>query len=223
MMLAQMSELIVALVCLLAGGVLAWALFRRGKGSGRELHTVVSIEQMRSVGELTVLRILAKEIATQSEHWAGEFGKKFLSWLWSDRKLAMVFEFEINFKYDLRDSDFDIVQMGESSYRLKMPTCHYEISIRNSSVYDVQAGRLRLLPEMLNVFGGQVERDDLNRLMVEAQKNIDQVATQLIEAKRADIEQSARQTLEALAKGFGAKHITLDFSESRFEQQPEAA
>ncbi len=222
MVLAESGMIVVALVCLAAGGVMAWMIARRPRGGGREVTAIISIEKMRSVGELIVLRVLAKEIVTQSEHWAGEFGKRFLSWLWSDRKLAMVFEFDINFKYDLRSSDFDIEDLGQGHFRLKMPTCHYDIAIKSSKVYDVQAGRLRLLPDVINVFGGDVDQDDLNRLMEEAQSNIERAAKELIDAKRADIEQSARQTLEAMARGFGASRVTLDFAQSQFVQEEAA-
>ncbi|MCG3181563.1 MAG: hypothetical protein BIFFINMI_03961 [Phycisphaerae bacterium] len=223
MMLADMSAMTVGIACLAAGMVLAWGLTRiTRRGRGGRTQVFIAIEQMRSVGELVVFRILAKEIVTHSDHWAGDFGQRFLSWLWSDRKLAMVFEFDIDFRYDLRSSAFQIIDLGQGRYQLKMPPCRYEVGIKRSSVYDFQAGKLRLLPDLLNLFG-QAGKDDINELMEEAQKNIAQTARELVESKRGDIEQSARQTMEALAKGFGVASVAIDFSESQFVQGTAAA
>jgi hypothetical protein len=222
MTLAVTDVVITAIVCLLAGGAVMWGVLRKA-GRGGRTEAVISIEQMRSVGELVVFRILAKEIVTHTEHWAGEFGRQFLGWLWSERKLAMVFEFDIDFRYDLRGSDFVIEQTAMGGYRLQMPSCRYEVGIKKSSVYDFQSGRLRLLPDIIGLFGGSASKEDLNKLMTEAQRNIEQTAEQLITSKRGDIEQSARQTMEALAKGFGAPSVNIDFSESQFIKEQAAA
>ena len=41
------------------------------------------------------------------------------------------------------------------------------------------------------------------------------MANQLIEQLSSEIEKSARQTMEMLAKSFGAESVVLDFSESQ--------
>ncbi len=48
-----------------------------------------------------------------------------LSWVLSGKKMAMIFEFDIDFRYDLRSPDFIIEEQGEKKYRLKMPHCFF--------------------------------------------------------------------------------------------------
>ena len=49
------------------------------------------------IGELRVYRAYMKEIVTSVDHVWGDIGKKYFSWMLSEKKLAMVFEFEIDF------------------------------------------------------------------------------------------------------------------------------
>ena len=52
-----------------------------------------------SIGELRVYRAYMKEIVTSVDHVWGDIGKKYFSWMLSEKKLAMVFEFEVDFVY----------------------------------------------------------------------------------------------------------------------------
>ena len=95
-------------------GVGVWRLARRGRG--REKAAVVTHESfvtsMRAVGELSVFRIMTKEVITASEHWLGEFGKKYLNWLLSSQRITLVIEFDVDFRYDLTDPAFTIASSG---------------------------------------------------------------------------------------------------------------
>ena len=44
---------------------------RKGK-RGPETHIHASIEELRSVGELVVFKMITKEIVTAADHWFGE-------------------------------------------------------------------------------------------------------------------------------------------------------
>ncbi len=198
----------------LAVGLL-WA-FRRGKGGSAapavQVHS--SIEELRSVGDLVVFKVVTKEIVTAAEHWFGETGKKFLRWLISEKKMAMIFEFEINFRYDLRKPEFEIVPQGDARYLLRMPPCLYDIYIRDVSFYDEQQSRLLdwLLPGFLSAaFGSGVDEQTKNRLKEEARLQAQRMAQDLTGKMRAEVESSARQTLKTLARGFGAREVTVDF------------
>jgi uncharacterized protein YneF (UPF0154 family) len=63
------------------------------------------VENMKSVGELVVFKAFTKEIVTAAHHWLGGTGKKYLTWLISNMKMAMIFQFEIDFWYDLKSPD----------------------------------------------------------------------------------------------------------------------
>ena len=49
-----------------------------------------------------------KEIVTSVDHVWGDIGKKYFSWMLSEKKLAMVFEFEVDFVYNLLSKDFKV-------------------------------------------------------------------------------------------------------------------
>jgi len=194
-----------------------WRRNKKKKGQRLKSHIYVSIEDLRSVGELVVFKIVTKEIVTAAEHWFGEWGKKYLHWLASTKKMAMIFEFGIDFRYNLRSSDFVIQAEGNRNYRLKMPKCFYDISVRDISFYDEQNAKLLpwLLPDLLNrAFGPGFDESDKNRLIEEAKQQAGQMAKTFAQKMESEVQNSATQTLRALAKGFGAEDVTVDFSES---------
>lgn len=210
---AIIAGIIGFVVAILVFLLIAWM---RAKSSKKiEVHS--SIVEMKSVGELTVFKLVTKEIVTAAEHWLGDIGKNYLSWLISTKKMAMIFEFGIDFKYDLRSADFEIVEEGEGRYRFKMPKCFYETYIRDISFYDEQSTKLLpwLLPDLLNkALGMGFDEEDKNRLKEEARSQADQMAIKMVQAIQSEVQKSARQTLEALARGFGATKIAIDFSDS---------
>lgn len=181
------------------------------------IDAVSTIEKFRSVGELVAFKIITKEIITTSDHWFGEVGKKYFRWLASVKKMAMIFEFEIDFKFNLLDPNFVVEAMGNNAYRLKMPKCLYESRIKDISFYDEQGAKLLpwLLPELIskaipNGFG----EDTKNRLVAEAKNQASEMANELVARIRNEVQKSARQTLEFLARGFGARYIEVDFSDA---------
>jgi hypothetical protein len=220
------SFLIGALAGFVAAVVIVVFLKRRGgKGlRGSQVHVHASIEELRSVGELVVFKMITKEIVTTVEHWLGDFGKRYLTWLLSNKKMAMIFEFEIDFRYDLRSNDFVIEPTGERQYRLKMPKCFYQTHIRDVSFYDIQNAKFLpwLIPDLLNrAFGPGFTETDKNRLKEEAKQQAARMAGDFVEKMRSEVQNSAAQTLETMGKAFGADSITVDFSDSGLIQMPE--
>ncbi len=173
-----------------------------------------SIEKLRSVGELVVFKVITKEIVTADEHWFGEWGKKYLQWMVSAKKMAMIFEFSIDFRYDLRSPHFIIKNIGDKNYRLLMPKCFYETHIRDIHFYDEQSTKLLpwLLPDLINrAFGMNFKEGDKNRLKEEAKQQASLLAKDLVQKMRSEVQTSARQTIEILAKSFGAEKVLIDF------------
>lgn len=207
---------------IITGGILMLlvllGLRRFSVGPGvRQLTFHSSIEQMRAIGQLSVFKVITKEIVTEVDHTWGETGKKYLSWLLSNKKMAMIFEFEIDFRYDLRSSQFEIVG-SNGNYILKMPPCFYETHIRDIQFYDEQKSRLLpwLLPDLINpIFGNGFSEEDKNHLKNEAKKRAEEQAKKLINSLTSEVEQSAKQTLQSLAKAFGAENVGFDFRRSK--------
>ena len=192
------------------------------KNSVREHQIYSFVENMKSVGELVVFKAFTKEIVTAAKHWFGDVGKRYLTWLVSNKKMAIVFEFEINFWYELKSPDFTVTDAGEGKFDIKMPQCLYDISIRHISLYDQQKAKLLpwLLPGLVSeFFGTSFSEEEHNRLMDEALKQASLMADQLITRLSSEIEKSARQNMETLAKSFGAKSVLLDFSKSKMVER----
>ncbi|MBR8464024.1 DUF4230 domain-containing protein [Campylobacter sp. faydin G-24] len=178
------------------------------------------IEQIKNIGELSVFQVYSKEIVTKTDHAFGNFGKEYLRWLVSEKKLSMIFEFEINFIYDLMSSKFEIVQVANSHYKVKMPPCKYKFSIANMKFYDEKNGKFIpfLLPDSLNgFFGSSFSEEDKNRLIEEARAEVEKMSVRLISQLQGKIHKSARDTLEAIAKSFGADDISFEFNDDERE------
>ena len=193
--------------------VFAWTRRKRSGASARETRVYASLMQLRSIGELSVYKALTKEIVTEADHSWGEFGKTYLSWILSEKKMAMIFEFEMDFRFDLRSPEFSIARAG-SAYEFTMPPCRHELHIRDIQFYDEQRSKLIpwLLPDLLNsLFTNGFTEVDRNRLKDAAKTSAQAQAKALIESLESDVEASARQTLESLARAFGAQTVSFVF------------
>jgi len=194
--------------------IAVFILFRRTRKSGSSTTVHSTIEGMRAVGDLSVFKVYTKEIVTELDHSWGDFGKKYLDWIYSSKKMAMIFEFEIEFSYDLRTRDFEIIETGPGAYILRMPPCFHEINIRNIEFYDEQRSRLLpwLLPDLLNSFlGAGFTEEDRNKLVAAASNHAKQRANAMIDKLSSEVEASAKQTLDAIGRSFGARSLTFVF------------
>ena len=213
--MTRTTALLIGFFCGLAL-MLAVTILRRirnRKSTSAKISTHSSIQELRTIGELSVFKVLTKEIVTEIDHSWGDIGKKYLSWILSGKKMAMIFMFEIDFRYDLRSPEFQIVEV-EDGFILRMPPCLRETCIRDIHFYDEQKSKLIpwLLPDLINtVFGSGFTEEDRNRLK-DAALNAAQVQSEgFIASLNSEIEQSARQTLSSLAYAFGAKHVRFEF------------
>ncbi|MFT5239150.1 MAG: hypothetical protein ACI9OU_000364 [Candidatus Promineifilaceae bacterium] len=212
-----MEVLIGILVGLVVALVGVLALRRRNASDGKSTQILSSIEEMRSVGELSVYKVFTKEIVTSSQHAFGDVGKKFFQWVVSTNKMAMIFSFEIDFRYNLQSPEFRITEQSEGVYHLRMPKCFYETYIKDIQIYDEKKATVMpwLLPGVLHgVFGPGFNEEDKNNLIDAAKQHASVQAKALVDRMSSEVHGSARQTLEALARGFGASRVTFDFQDA---------
>lgn len=205
--------------------VIAVVFFLKRSKRQVDVQTHSSLLEMRSVGELVVFKVVTKEIVTAGEHWLGDAGKRYFSWLVSGKKMAMIFEFGIDFKYDLRSSDFRIEEHADGRVTFHMPPCFYETYIRDISFYDEQDSKFLpwLMPDLLSkAFGSGFSEEDKNRLKEEARNQAGSLAEAMVQRIQSEVQTSAEQTLKALARGFGAEKILIDFTESKLLQHGKA-
>jgi hypothetical protein len=62
------------------------------------------------------------------------------------------------------------------------------------------------------VFGEGFSEEDRNKLVKEAENHTRKLASQLTENLKSDVQSSAKNTLEAIARGFDVKTIQFEFS-----------
>lgn len=199
---------------LVALGIAVFFLFRRTRKTTSSTSIHSAIEGMRAVGDLSVFKVYTKEIVTELDHSWGDFGKKYLDWIYSSKKMAMIFEFEIEFRYDLRTRDFEIIETGPGAYILRMPPCFHEINIRNIEFYDEQRSKFLpwLLPDLLNSFlGVGFTEEHRNKLVSAASNHAKERANAMIDKLSSEVEASAKQTLHAIGRSFGAQSLTFVF------------
>jgi hypothetical protein len=130
-------------------------------------------------------------------------------------------KFDIEFKFNLKSQDFSIVNLGNGRYELFMPKCYYDIKIQDINFYDEQNSRFLpwLLPDLINkAVGMGFDEADKNRLKDEAKFQAGEMSKDLASSMWADIQRSCENTLTALARGFGAKEILLNFEHSQLSQ-----
>ncbi|MBR6021335.1 MAG: DUF4230 domain-containing protein [Kiritimatiellae bacterium] len=197
---------------------LLWDRRRGGRGKGPETRAYLSVEELRAIGVLSVFKAVTKEIVTASDHSLGRFGKKYLEWFVTSKKMAMIFEFDIDFQYDLRDPRFSVESLGEGAYAMTLPPCGNVVNVRGVTFYDEQGGKLLpiLLPDVVNrLLGGNFSEEDRNRLMEEARAQAGGFADKLAKRLSGEVQASARQTMEMLGRSFGAKRVEVRFAEEK--------
>jgi Protein of unknown function (DUF4230) len=215
----SLFTLLALLLTLAIGATLGWFVSRGRAVRANETHSHVSLEGLRAVGELSVFKAITKEIVTETDYSFGDFGRKYLRWAFTQKKLAMIFEFQIDFRYDLRSPQFQIDTAGTHT-KIQLPPVRAEISVRSLRFYDEQRSKFMpwLLPDLLNgAFGPGFSEEDKNRLLDGACEHAKSHAHQLIEQLRGEVEASARATLVPLAQSFGATRPQLSFSQSVIE------
>ncbi len=225
------QSLTIVLLSLLCGALFAGLLLllrKKGGGGGMAIRATAAIEELKAIGVLSVFKAVTKEIVTARDHSLGDLGRRYLEWLITSKKMAMIFEFDIDFQYDLRDPSFAVQEEGPGRFRLQMPRCDYVVHVRNVTFYDEQGGKLLpiILPDVVNkILGGGFNEEDRNKLMDEAKAQAEKLAQNLAHRLSSEVQTSARQTMEMLAKGFGARSVQVVFpdAEPRKTQLVESA
>lgn len=195
-------------------GLAAWVVLLRRKPTSSGPTIFSTIQQLKAIGHLSVFKAVTKEIVTETDHTWGDFGKKYLSWVISNHKLAMIFDFEIDFRYDLRRGEFAIEDCGDQVYAITLPPCIYEVHIRDIRFYDEQASKFMpwLLPDLVNsVFGRGFSEEDKNRLIASAKAHAEKQARNLIDQLQTEVQTSAKSILESMSKAFGAEEVRFTF------------
>ena len=212
-MVNEFVSIITGIVLILLTAFILYYVFIKKKSTSRiSIHS--SFDKMRAVGHLSVFKAYTKEIVTEIDHSWGEIGKKYLSWIISVRKMVMIFEFEIDFRYDLKSKNFRIENDSKEGYIIQMPPCFYDVNIRNIRFYDEKGSRLLpwLLPDLISgFFMGRFSEEEKNKLVDAARSTAQQQALTLIDSLEIEVQNSAKSTLSSMCQAFGVMKTTFQF------------
>ncbi len=211
-----MDYIILFLVGFFLAAALALFWMRKNKSGATKVEHFSMIEKFQSIGELTVFRAMTKEIITASDHYFGNFGQKYFRWLISNQKMAIIFQFDIDFKYDLHSSDFTIKESAES-IDITMPTCLYATHIKDIKFYDEQGAKLMpwLLPSLISdVFHEGFDEETKNKLIDDAKNQASNIAQQIAKNMSSQVQNSAKTTLGMIAQNMSSKKINITFKDA---------
>lgn len=198
-----------------------WRARKPRKDESAGINVQSSVETLKSVGELVVLKVFTQQIVTKSEHLFGDWGEKWLAWLVSSKKTAMIFDFVVDFRYDLKSAQFRPKIVGESGVEFNMPPCFYEIQMKDIKIYDERAAVLvpLILPEWLGqVFGGRFTEKEKNQLIAAARREAENLARQLAGRMIGEVQRSAEVTLRQIARAMGFTSAAFEFNEQNLVQ-----
>jgi len=189
--------LLPALMALAAGYLLRGAL---GPGEGaRAVPTVAtSVDFIRQIGELHVLRASVKEIVTSP---VGE-----ASWLAKPGKLAIICHFDIKYKYNLHKAQ--IVAGGrEDGSRycvIRLPRHEFDVATGEIRFYDEQDGTWLGFPQ-------RTTPDEKTRVLEAARRQAEAQAQAFLGQMEGEIQASAGATVTQIAKAFGYTDVRIEF------------
>ena len=162
-----------------------------------------SVESFRSVGKLVVFNAVLKEIVTVEKWHIGDDEK---AKLWTPKKAAYIFHFDISFSYDLVNGPFSIITKGDDSI-VSMPPVKIDYSIKDVKEYDEQPGTWMKMSYPL-------ESSERNAIMQKAKLNAISQANSFIKTYKNQYENSAETIVKMLATGFGIQNLKVEFNQS---------
>ncbi len=196
-----MPRLILVLALALALAVTGIVLVRQFVPPARSSslpEVAASVDYIRQIGELAVLRASVKEIVTSK---VGEPG-----WFTTQGKLAIICHFDIKYKYDLRRARIVAGSRDDGSRYcvIALPRHEYEVATRDIRFYDEQDG----------TWLGFVQKtppDARTQALEAARAQAETQAKAFLTEMEGEIQTSARATLGQIARAFGFTDVTLEF------------
>jgi hypothetical protein len=189
--------LALALVPLFAGYALRGA-FGPGSGAGGVPTVATSVDFIREIGELHVLRASVKEIVTSA---VGE-----ATWLKTPGKLAIICHFDIKYKYNLHKAHIVAGGRGDGTRycMIRLPRHEFEVSTGQIRFYDDQDGTWL-------GFTQKTPPDEKTRVLEAARRQAEEQAKAFLGDLEGEIQASARSTVTQVAKALGYTDIRVEF------------
>jgi hypothetical protein len=157
-----------------------------------------SVDFIRQIGELHVLRASVKEIVTSKIGDA--------SWVKTPGKLAIICHFDIKYKYNLQKARIvaGSRQDGSRYCMIHLPRHEYEVATREIRFYDEQDGTWL-------GFTLKTPPDERTKALDAARQQAELQAKAFLTEMEGEIQASARSTVTQIARAFGYTEIEVEF------------
>ncbi len=169
-------------------------------GPGAAPTVATSLDSIREIGELAVLRASIKEIVTSK---VGE-----ATWIKTPGKLAIICHFDIKYKYNLHKTRIIAGTRADGTRYciLHLPKHEFDVATKEIRFYDDQDGTWlgftqKTLPD------DRTKALEAGRLQAESQ------ARAFLGEMEGEIQGSARTTLTQIARAFGFSDVTVEFEQ----------
>jgi hypothetical protein len=193
-----MKRLLIVLPLVLLVGAAAYVAGRRVSSGGSVPSVSTSVDFIRQIGELHVLRASVKEIVTSKIGDA--------SWLKTPGKLAIICHFDIKYKYNLQKARV-VAGSREDGSRycmIHLPRHEYEVATREIRFYDEQDGTWL-------GFTLKTPPDEKTKALDAARQQAEIQAKAFLTEMEGEIQASANATLSQIARAFGYSDISIEF------------
>jgi hypothetical protein len=183
---------------MLAAGYLLRGVLGPGPGTSPVPTVSTSVDFIRDIGELHVLRASVKEIVTSA---VGE-----ATWLKTPGKLAIICHFDIKYKYNLHKAQVVAGGRGDGTRycMIRLPRHEYEVSAGEIRFYDDQDGTWL-------GFTQKTPPDEKTRVLEAARRKAEEQAKAFLGDLESEIQASARSTVTQIARAFGYTDIRVEF------------
>jgi hypothetical protein len=193
-----MKRLFIVLALVLLVGAAAFFTGRLMPSGGSVPSVSTSVDFIRQIGELHVLRASVKEIVTSKIGDA--------SWLKTPGKLAIICHFDIKYKYNLQKARV-VAGSREDGSRycmIHLPRHEYEVAMREIRFYDEQDGTWL-------GFTLKTPPDEKTKALDAARQQAEIQAKAFLTDMEGEIQASAKVTLSQIARAFGYSDISIEF------------
>jgi hypothetical protein len=173
------------------------------------------LQGVHELGDLVALSATMKDIQTMVEepHWYKA----------RQKKLALICEFELEHRFDLTKAKMASASTGRLT--VELPPCRVKTGISNVEVYDEQDGVIEIPLSggfRVEAYRDRITTEERNKMIQDAKRAAEAAALKMDSQMLSRAEQSAKRTLQALARALGVNEevevVFRDRSENKVEQ-----
>lgn len=195
-----------ALVVVLAA--IAFVGYRSRSSSKSDTRVSISLERIRSIGELAVMSCYIKEVVDKSIHSDSKIR--------TTGKALLICSYTVEFYYDMKRVRVSLdAATGQTT--VTMPPHARKLTDSTVRFYHEEKSAI------FGIFNSDIDVDERNRMMASAKIEVESFADKLMVELEPKIRESAELTVTRLAEAFGRSGLKFTFNDLVDQQLPSAA